>query len=314
MAPRTTQGTQEPEKVRMKLYQLIVDFERELKADDLRAKVLSLIPLLHTLRELGRSLIPKQSASSARERILFYLRKYPGTVINGDELLVVSAIQDYPRRVRELRVQFGWSIVSGNTAKEMSMVGDLAIENLNIAEMKPDDYILLSEEQDRDAAFRWAVANEIRKKKEGVRNKLLEYFKRNIGKSVTGEELRYVANNKTEWARRVRELRNEFGWPIAGKHSGRPDLPVGSYVLESLRQSPEHDRQIPDEIRSAVLRRDAYKCTKCGWSHSEWNRSDPRHLELHHVVEHARGGPNITENLIAVCTVCHDAIHRKGKK
>ena len=314
MARRTTDGTQEPEKVRLKLQQLIVNFEKDLNAEDLRIKVLSLVPLLHTLRELGRSLIPKQSAASARGRILFYLRKYPFTIINGDELLIVSAIQDYPRRVRELRVQFGWSIVSGKTAKEMSAVGDLAIENVNIADMKPDDYILLSEEQDRDAAFRWAVANEIRRKKESVRNKLLEYFKRNIGKPVTGEELRYVANNKTEWARRVRELRNEFGWPIAGKHSGRPDLPVGSYVLESIRQSPEHDRQIPDEVRSAVLRRDAYKCKKCDWSHGEWNRSDPRHLELHHVVEHMRGGPNIADNLISVCTVCHDAIHRRGKK
>jgi len=24
------------------------------------------------------------------------------------------------------------------------------------------------------------------------------------------------------------------------------------------------------------------KCTVCKWSHKEWNRSDPRHLELHH--------------------------------
>jgi hypothetical protein len=176
--------------------------------------------------------------------------------------------------------------------------------------MKPDDYILIAEHQDK-AAYRWAVANEIRKEKMGVRDKLLKYLKENVGKNITGEELRYVANDKKEWARRVRELRTEFGWPIITKNTGRPDLPVGTYLLESLRQSPEHDRQIPDPIRFAVMRRDAYKCTKCDWSHEEWNRSDPRHLEIHHVQDHAKGGRNTEGNLITLCTICHDDVHRK---
>lgn len=303
----------DPESIRKKLKYLIDHFEEELKRKDLRQKVLSLVPVFQNLRWLGKSLISKEDASSARDRILFYFRKYPYIIINGDEFLVVSAIQDYPRRIRELRVQFGWSIVSGITAKEMAAENELHLENADIQSMKPDDYLLLSETQDRDAAHRWNIANEIRRQKEGVRTKVLEYFKKNAGKPVTGEELRYVANNRTEWARRVRELRTEFGWPIETKNTGRPDLPVGSYILESLRQSPEHDRQIPDPIRGAILRRDNYKCIKCGWTHEDWNRSDPRHLELHHKKEHAKGGENTEENLITVCTVCHDEIHRKSK-
>jgi len=141
----------------------------------------------------------------------------------------------------------------------------------------------------------------------------LKYFKQNVEKNITGEELRYVANDKKEWARRARELRTEFGWPVITKNSGRPDLPVGTYVLESLRQSPEHDRKIPDPVRFGVIRRDSYKCAKCGWSHKEWNRSAPRHLELHHIKEHAKGGSNIESNLITLCTICHDDIHRKRK-
>jgi len=156
-------------------------------------------------------------------------------------------------------------------------------------------------------------ANEISKRKDSVRAKILEYFKQNVGKPFTGEELRYVANDKTEWARRVRELRTEFGWPIETKNTGRPDLPVGAYILESLRQSPEHDRKIPDPIRGLVLRKAEYRCAECHWSYDDWNRSDPRHLELHHVKEHAKGGDNSENNLITVCTVCHDAIHRKRK-
>ena len=131
-----------------------------------------------------------------------------------------------------------------------------------------------------------------------------------MGEKITGEELRYIAKDRSEWARRVRELRTEFGWPIVTKNTGRPDLEIGVYLLEADRQSPEHDRLIPDPVKREVLRRDKYKCKNCGWSHKEWNRSDPRHLELHHIQFHADGGQNIEENLLTVCTVCHDEIHR----
>lgn len=144
--------------------------------------------------------------------------------------------------------------------------------------------------QDRDAAHRWFLANEIRKENLAVRDKILKYFLKNVGKQISGEELRYVAKDRSEWARRVRELRTEFGWPIVTKNTGRPDLNIGIYVLEADRQSPEHDRHIPDTVKRGVLRRDRYKCRKCGWTHDEWNRSDPRHLELHHVKPHVDGG------------------------
>ena len=120
-----------------------------------------------------------------------------------------------------------------------------------------------------------------------------------------------MAKDRTEWARRVRELRTEFGWPIVTKNTGRPDLDIGVYLLEADRQSPEHDRYIPDRIKREVLRRDRYECQNCGWSHEEWNRSDPRHLELHHIEHHVNGGENILENLLTLCIVCHDEIHKR---
>ncbi|WP_198145987.1 HNH endonuclease [Desulfonatronovibrio magnus] len=116
-----------------------------------------------------------------------------------------------------------------------------------------------------------------------------------------------------EWARRVRELRTELGWPIVTKSTGRPDLAIGAYTLEADRQGYEHDRKIPDNIRREVLRRDGYKCSECSWSHEEWNPSDPRHLELHHIQYHAKGGKNTKENLQTFCTVCHDKIHKVKK-
>lgn len=260
---------------------------------------------------MGKSLLPTD-ITSARNRIIYYLRKYPGVVISGNELLVVSGIQDYPRRIRELRVQFGWSIASGVTMKEMQEAEDSEIPD-DYRNMKPDEYILLITEQDRDAAHRWNAANTIRRQKKSVQSKVLEFLRANVGRGVTGEELRYVANNKTEWARRTRELRTEQGWPVATKSTGRPDLPVGVYVLQADRQSHEHDRHIPDEVRRAVLRRDRYTCQVCGWTHDLWNPSDPRHLELHHLEHHAKGGDNSEENLQAMCNSCHDVRHRDEK-
>jgi hypothetical protein len=299
------------EEIRKELQSLIINFENELKSDDLRKKVLVLVPCFHQLRELGKSLIPRNIARSARDRILHYLLKYPKITIKGDELLVVSGIQEYARRVRELKVQFGWSIVSGVTANQMNQENEFPIENIDVTTMGPSDYVMLSTEQDRDAAHRWNLANEIRRENLSVRDKILKFLRQNVGQKITGEELRYIAKDKTEWARRVRELRTEFGWPVVTRNTGRPDLDVGIYLLEADRQSPEHDRHISDPVKREVLRRDGYKCKSCKWSYDEWNRSDPRHLELHHVKHHASGGENTEKNLITLCTVCHDDIHRK---
>lgn len=295
--------------IRRRVESLIRNFEKELQQDDLRSKVLSLVPIFHGMRELGKSLIPKAYKLGAKDRILFYFRKYPATIIDSDELLVVSGIQEYARRIRELRVQFGWSIISGVTIQQMLEAGDdLPSE---IMGMKPNQYILLSTKQDRDAAYRWNVANTIRNQKGPVRDKILAFLRKNVGKPVTNEELRYIAGNKTEWARRVRELRTEHGWPIATKTTGRPDLGVGVYVLQADRRNPPHDRYIPDNIRREVLCRDGHKCRECGWSHDDWDSCDPRHLELHHIIHHARGGKNISENLKTVCNKCHNELHRK---
>jgi hypothetical protein len=159
--------------------------------------------------------------------------------------------------------------------------------------------------------LRWKIANDIRRKKTSVQAKVLDFLRGNVGHPVTGEELRYVADNKTEWARRVRELRTEQGWPILTRNTGRPDLQMGAYLLEEDRQSPAHDRKIPDPVRREALVRDNYTCQKCRWTHKQWNPSDPRHLELHHKEQHAKGGENTKENLLTLCTVCHDEIHKR---
>lgn len=300
------------EQYRAELITLLQNFDAN--CPDLRKKVLALIPAWDLLRDMGTTTIPHEIARSARDRILHYFQQYPRTIISNREIMVVSGISEWARRVRELRQDFGWTIVNGLAIQEMIEAGDLPQDDdlSDCSGMTKDDYIMLSADQDREAAHRWKVANDIRKGSGGAQAKILEFLLQNVGKPVSGEELRYVTKDKSEWARRTRELRTEEGWQICTHWNGRPDLPPGMYVLESDQQLPTHDRKIDDKIRRAVLVRDNHTCQECGWSHEKWNPSDPRHLELHHIEHHVAGGANKEDNLKTLCNVCHDEEHKNG--
>lgn len=296
------------------LISLLKNFQ-SLSADtELRQRVQALVPALTSFQLLGPSLLPAELRTEARKRLLYYLQQYPFTILPRKELEIVAGIGEWARRLRELRVQFGWQIVSGAMAKAMAAEEELDHSQLDIEKMRVDDYMLLSMNQDKSAAHRWNTAKVIRQGKGSVTSKILAYLQENVGVPVSGEELRYVAGDATEWARRTRDLRTMFGWPVVTKQSGRPDMPIGTYMLEQNRQSPEHDRNIPVGVRRKTLRRDEYRCRRCGWNHELDNRSDPRHLEPHHIRKHAQGGENTEENLITLCTVCHDEWHAVESK
>src|SRR5690606_20505882 len=116
----------------------------------------------------------------------------PFKVVDGDELMVVSGIQDYPRRVRELRVQFGWWIFSGVRFKESAEEDPLQVEDIRRLlgtapeKVKPDQYVLMRVDQDREAAHRWNQMNEIRKEKISVKDKILKYLRKNVGVPLSG--------------------------------------------------------------------------------------------------------------------------------
>lgn len=313
---RRSKATDNFEKQVSEIKRLLDTFLELLDSGDLRNQVISLVPAVHGLRDLGSGLVTGADINSARDRILAYLRKYPHTLIDGDELMVVAGIGEWARRVRELRVQYGWTIYTGATLEDVieddpDILSELS-QMLGVSEvhLRPDQYILMNAQQDREAALRWNQLNTIRNKPGGVKFKLLEYLRLNVGHVVTGEELRYLAKDNKEWARRSRELRTEDGWPIVTRMQGRPDLAVGEYLLEEDRQAEEHDRHISDALRVKVLKRDGFACTACGWKRDDLSRDDPRKfLELHHLVEHAQGGANTEENLITLCNVHHDEVH-----
>jgi hypothetical protein len=276
-------------------------FQEDCSGLTLREKVLRLVAIRRSVGDLGVSVAVEHgfSRTSARDRIKAYLLTNVGIVVCGEELAVVSGISEYARRVRELRVEHGLRVLTGNTSDEDSGL-----------QLRPDDYLLVSCAPDTDAARRWAIANRIRRSRAGSRERVLEFLRENVGRVVTTEDLAYVARGATEFARRVRELRTEEGFAIATRFTGRPDLGMGEYVLLSLdRVAEPHDRHVPMDVQRAVYQRDENKCRVCGWSMSDWSESDPRFLELHHVRPHANRGQNIANNLIVICSKCHDNVH-----
>ena len=276
-----------------------------LKADceglPLRDKVLQLVAIFQTTRKLNVAVLKTDGIDvrAAGERIKLYCVRHVGVALDAIELEVVSGISDYGRRIRELRVQDGYKILTGASNDPEAGI-----------ELKPSQYLLIREEPGLTAARRWHIANRIRKETAlGSQGRVLKYLQANVGQIVTTEELIYVGQ-ASESPRRARELRTEQGYAVATRFTGRPDLRPGEYVLESEQRTAEpHDRHIPAKVAEEAFLRDNSMCRICGWKHSQWTRQDPRFLELHHFEAHQSGGRNVTANLIVLCNKCHDDVH-----
>lgn len=144
-------------------------------------------------------------------------------------------------------------------------------------------------------------------REKGSRAKLREYFTINVGKVLTSEELREVAGT-SEWARRVRELRNEEGMNIV-THNDRSDLKIGQYLLINLKPVPAFERSISKETRAFVLDRNGFTCQMCGAAAGEPHPYDAgRKTRLHigHIIDKSMGGTDEPSNLRAICSVCNE--------
>ena len=145
-------------------------------------------------------------------------------------------------------------------------------------------------------------------KKIGARSKLRDHFLANIGRVMNSDELRDVAGNISEWARRVRELRTEEGYLIL-THNDRDALKPGEYLLEKPMPVPAFERGISKETRAMVLDRNGFTCQMCGAVAGEPHPYDPtRKTRLHigHIIDKSQGGSDDPSNLRALCSVCNE--------
>lgn len=140
------------------------------------------------------------------------------------------------------------------------------------------------------------------KPRSGARGKLREHFLANLGRVMGAAELRAVAGNQSEWARRIRELRAEEGYLILTHHD-RSDLKIGEYLLETAKPQPAFARAISKETRALVLDRNGFTCQMCGAVAGETHPYDAtRKTRLHigHVIDKSMGGDDSPNNLRAI--------------
>ncbi len=147
-----------------------------------------------------------------------------------------------------------------------------------------------------------------KKPRGGARGKLRAHFLANIGRVMDSDELREVADNQSEWARRIRELRTEEGYQIL-THNDRSELKPGQYLLENPKPEPAFERAISKETRAYVLDRNGFTCQMCGAVAGEIHPYDPtRKTRLHigHIIDKSKGGNDDPSNLRAICSVCNE--------
>ncbi len=144
----------------------------------------------------------------------------------------------------------------------------------------------------------------------GSKARILEYLLANIGRVLSSDELREASGNKSEWARRLRELRDEEGYRILS-HRDRADLRPGQYLMETNERRPATPRGMSKETRAWVLERNGYICQMCGLGPGDDDPFQPGRkirLTLGHIIDKSLGGEDTPGNLRAVCSVCNEGL------
>lgn len=140
----------------------------------------------------------------------------------------------------------------------------------------------------------------------GARDKIRDFLIQNVGKVITTHKLSRVGGI-SEYARRIRELRDEEGYQIKS-HVDRADLKPGEYVLETLERKPVIARSISPQLRNEILERNGFTCQLCGAGPGDPDPFNPnRKVRLHidHVKPISQGGTDDKSNLRVLCSACN---------
>lgn len=142
-----------------------------------------------------------------------------------------------------------------------------------------------------------------------AKDRIKAFLLANIGQVVTAKQLQQAAAPVSEWARRVRELRDEEGWPIASNHDSI-DLKPGEYRLTGTppaKRDVAFQRGISQKLRAEVLDRNGFTCQMCGKTPGELDPDTGRKVRLHigHIVDKSLGGRDELPNLRTLCSTCN---------
>ncbi len=148
------------------------------------------------------------------------------------------------------------------------------------------------------------------KKSSGSKQQILNFFLANIGRVLKSREIQEASGWAAEWARRVRELRNEEGYQILS-HKDRADLKPGQYLLETPIRVPAFKRGISKQTRAQVLERNGHTCQMCGVAAGDPDPlGGPRtvRLTIGHIRDKSKGGDDSPQNLRVICTTCNEGL------
>jgi 5-methylcytosine-specific restriction protein A len=90
--------------------------------------------------------------------------------------------------------------------------------------------------------------------------------------------------------------------------NGLESIPLGN--PQPFRMMSEHTVFVRDpKVRAWVLLKSGGRCQACGDMGYETDDGS-RFLHVHHMLPLSDGGPDVTDNAVAVCETCHGKLHR----
>lgn len=143
----------------------------------------------------------------------------------------------------------------------------------------------------------------------GSKEKIRQFLLANIGRVIESHQLQTAADGAVQYSRRLRELREEEGWPIL-THNDTTDLKPGQYLLKESppeRATIKFERGISTKLRAEVLDRNGFTCQMCGLTPGDIDPATGRKVRLHlgHIKDKNLGGKNELSNLRALCSTCN---------
>ena len=142
------------------------------------------------------------------------------------------------------------------------------------------------------------------------KERIKQFLLANIGQVVTSIQLRdAIGTDVSEWARRLRELREQEGWPIL-THNDTTELTPGQYLLKDRPPEMPHTsvaRSISAKLRAEILDRNGFTCQMCGLSPGDIDPATGRKVRLHlgHIKDKSLGGRDELSNLRTLCSTCN---------
>lgn len=146
------------------------------------------------------------------------------------------------------------------------------------------------------------------RKQQSIKSILKALFLSKKGQIITSAELQSaIGDERTEWARRVRELRRDEGWRIETNNDA-DDLKPGQYRLaeDPPAAGTYQFEGISEAQRARILERNGYTCQACGAGVEDQTMAGRRvRLVVDHHDARNHGGDTDDANLRVFCQECN---------